>query len=773
LRSYAVAGNDGHKREDTRFDREKNGPDDVTSENLLPLATFHLTAQRSGIDLDGGDRLGLRPALFGAYQDLSKLRYDYPLVLVDADGTFARALSRIIDGILQEIAPRGIEGERLRKHVLALEREIRSLASRGNKGSLIQLWDLAASALLSRGGESARGSLQDSLGRARSALALDGELSDCDQELPVKLLTHAWNVVQKDKARRFHDKLDELVVRLSDILRADFMQSDAARSPENLKRSVGTAYEQAFDFEAMSRILRKAGAVDSLPPSRRQRISSALTVLESQRFFAPPRGRAADGGREEPHSFVFDHCARALKAFHDRLPEVVALFKAIAIAELEIENRYKESKHDAFFSHFDEGSLGPQDLALLPSYLVCLRDRRCNAEEKAKLMEVLALGLPIKVLVQSDDILEERSISSGQLSFGMQGSQLAGMAVGLINAFVLQSSSSYLYQLRDRILNGLTCDGPALYSVFSGTAMHAPALSPYLLAAAAMESRAFPAFSYDPAAGGDWASRFRIEGNPQVEAEWPLHRLSYEDRDLQGISQDVAFSFVDFVACDGRYAGHFARVPRAQWHDSMVPVNEFLRLGAEDAADKVPYILVVEEGNVLYRAVVGDKLIQAARRCREMWHSLQELGGIDNSHARRLLETQRAAWEQQKRRELAALNEQPVQTAETPATAAPQQAPAAAQEPAAPAQAVEVPADEPYIETPRCTTCDECTQINSRMFAYDDNKQAYIADPDAGTYRELVEAAESCQVCILHPGKPRNPDEPNLDELIKRAEPFN
>ena len=84
----------------------------------------------------------------------------------------------------------------------------------------------------------------------------------------------------------------------------------------------------------------------------------------------------------------------------------------------------------------------------------------------------------------------------------------------------------------------------------------------------------------------------------------------------------------------------------------------------------------------------------------------------------------------------------------------------------------ETPSDEAYIETPRCTTCDECIQINGRMFAYDDNKQAYIADPSAGTYRELVEAAESCQVAIIHPGKPRDSNEPNLEELIKRAEPF-
>ena len=58
------------------------------------------------------------------------------------------------------------------------------------------------------------------------------------------------------------------------------------------------------------------------------------------------------------------------------------------------------------------------------------------------------------------------------------------------------------------------------------------------------------------------------------------------------------------------------------------------------------------------------------------------------------------------------------------------------------------------------------------MFGYDANKQAFIKDVNAGTYRQLVEAAENCQISIIHPGKPRNQNEPGLDELIKRAEPF-
>ena len=58
------------------------------------------------------------------------------------------------------------------------------------------------------------------------------------------------------------------------------------------------------------------------------------------------------------------------------------------------------------------------------------------------------------------------------------------------------------------------------------------------------------------------------------------------------------------------------------------------------------------------------------------------------------------------------------------------------------------------------------------MFKYNENKQAYVADLEAGTYREMVEAAEVCKLAIIHPGKPWNPNEQNLEELMKRAEPF-
>jgi pyruvate-ferredoxin/flavodoxin oxidoreductase len=78
---------------------------------------------------------------------------------------------------------------------------------------------------------------------------------------------------------------------------------------------------------------------------------------------------------------------------------------------------------------------------------------------------------------------------------------------------------------------------------------------------------------------------------------------------------------------------------------------------------------------------------------------------------------------------------------------------------------------EPYIDTALCTSCDECININKKLFAYDENKQAYIKDARAGTFREIVLSAEKCTARIIHPGTPLNPKEKNLEKWLKRAEP--
>jgi len=762
-------------------------PQTTEAATLQGQAVFHLTGSRSAGELEPIEDGRFRPALLAGYRDLTSLRYDFPVVLVeDGGGDFVRSLSSVVDGVLQEVAPRGVEGERLRRQVLRLERELRVLVRDGSRGMLSDLWERALGGIDDGGDESVGPILR----HAGEQASLDGEVVDCDDDLAARLVEHAWRRTQQQKARHFHHEVHRLVQALSDILRAAFIHSEGGRQPESLKAGVGDLHHDQFDFEAMSRLLGKGAPEDELPAARRERIESALEVLQRQRFFEPPAGAALAQAAEAPYGYTFSSCGDMLEAFRERLPEVVEFVKAMSIADLEADGRYIEARHDPFFDGFGEDALTPEDLALFPDYLVTIDSSHADATESGVLMEVLSSDLPVKVLVQTQDVLDESSVGAGHFGFGMRSAQLASTAMGLHDVFVLQTASSNLYQLRDRLLHGLEYAGPALFSVFTGSREAASDLPPYLTAAAAMESRAFVAFTYDPSSGSDWASRFSLDANPQPELDWPIEDFEYEGESLQRVQEQVPFTVVDFIVCDRRYARHFARTPRSDWNESAIPVDEWLALDPKEIGERIPYVVVVDEDDVLHRLIVDAKLMQAARRCREIWHGLQELGGIHNSHAERLLERERVVWEEQKQRELESVRADaaaPAVTVERPDGVAPQIVlgePLPSGEPPSPeaaaavAEAVEPvvveapPADDPWIETSRCSTCNECTAINDRMFAYNENKQAYFKDLDAGTFREIVEAAEACQVAIIHPGKPRNPNEPGLEELIERAKPF-
>jgi 4Fe-4S single cluster domain of Ferredoxin I len=734
---------------------------------LQSQIAFHLSGKKPAAEPAGAEGTDARPALLARYRDLTALRYDFPLVLLrDANEKgYVQCLSAIVDNVAHAIA-KDDDGDRLTRHLLRLEQEIRVLLSGGAKGQLSALWDDAAGRLATRGDDV----LKDSLKRGRAALKVDGQVADCNKTMPARLLYHVWTVAQDSKIRKFNADLTRLIIKLSDILTVDVAHSAAGRSAASLKAAIGTGHADVFDFEALSQVLGKASVRDNLPVGRRRRIESLLTVLKAQRFFSIPGTGDDPAVEDRSYSFVFDSCTAALAAYRERLPKAIQLAKSIAIAELEVNGEYREATHDAFFKDFGDGDLGQEELSHFPDYLIAMTADRLHAAESDTFMEMLSAGLPAKVLVQTDDLLEESPTGGdGHFALGMRGKQLANMAIGLNDVYVLQSASSNLFQFRDRILKGMSYTGPALFSVYSGASGDTGTLPPYLNAAAAMESRAFPAYCYDPSAGPNWASRFYLEANSQVEADWPVQDFTYEDENHQRVHIEAGFTFVDFVACDRRYARHFARVPRSKWSASMMPASEYLGREARSAPDKVPFIALVDSDNNLHRAIVDDRLMRAALRCRESWHSLQELGGIHNSHAERLLAREKRSWEEHEKSEIAA--RAPEAKPAAPAAAAGVPAPAA---PAAAAEPEEKKSpDDAYIETPRCTTCNECTQINDKMFAYNEDKQAYIANPDAGTYAQLVEAAESCQVSIIHPGKPRNPAEPGLAELLKRAEAFN
>jgi hypothetical protein len=636
--------------------------------------------------------------------------------------------------------------------------------SGGARGTLAKLWDDAVKSLAPAGDEAF---LKD-VARVRAAIKAGGEVAGCDAQLPRRLVRHAWSVVQQEKARAARDRIGKLALRLENILRADHMRSAEALRKQELQSSIGAAHHGMFDFDKMSQLLSRGCPVSGLEDRRRQRIEQVVRTLRAQRFFPDP-ARAVSPAYE----FEFASLDAALKAFRDRLPQLIELWVAMQLAEIEVDGHYVEDVHEPLFAGLDEQAITPQDLEFFPDYLVCVAS--AETPEHSALTAALSAGVPLKVMVQVDDLLEETGLGKGQFALGLRSAQLASTAMTLGDVFVLQSAASNLLQLSGRLAAGLRHHGPALFSIYAGPGEGSGTLPAYLAAAAAMQARAFPAFSYDPGAGHDLASRFSLENNPQPELDWPEESFNYADQDLQSVTETVAFTFVDFVACDSRHSRHFALVPRAAWGSNMMAARDWIVSPPDAASGRVPFVLAVDEADLLCRLVVDERLIRAAQRCRDGWHRLQEFAGIHDSRVERVLARERQAWEEAHQRELAAAVAAAAPAASTAEAAKSEVAPAAAA-PAATAVAAEAePArdpDEPYIETLRCSTCNECTLLNPKVFAYNENQQAYIKDKKAGTYRTLVEAAESCQVSVIHPGKPWDPSEEGLKELLERAKPF-
>ncbi len=743
-------------------------------EGLTELLRIHLAgpdAKRREGEPEPPDRV---PALLGDFLELESIRHDFPVVLVDdrADTPVA-SLAQIIDGMLDELAPHGPEGEGLRGCLYRLEASIKRLADRKRVRRLSQLWASASEQVVKQSEHPER--VRARLDTVKTMLAHDGRLISCGPHAARQIFEHAWRPLQSERSEEERIAIEELIARLSEVLESERARSPKSISPEALESALGGEHAGGIDFNALSALLRSTKHTRLMPAKRLKRLRVARKVLTSERALLPPPGGNGKRRRGDRRRADTCHsCAEALELFDTELKRRVELVRAIRVSNLELENRYREERHDSFFEKFGPEQLTPEDYRALPPLLVILNGNDLSDAEKSTLVDILGSDMPVKVLLEISELPASDSSSAPPGSFTGWTQQIAPMTISMGDAFVMQTAASHVPQLAPQIIAGLRREGPALFCIYTGPDGSRAVVPHYLRCASAVESRAFPSFVYDPDRGTDLASRFSLEGSPQVDRDWPEHRFNHEATDGQEASESVVFTCIEFLMLDPRFAQHFVIVPPSRWHANMVPMAQYLGLSRRQAIDKVPFVYLVDAEDRVQRVVVRRGLVAFARKCLASWRRLQELAGIRSSHAERLLEEQRIRLEEEHQRAIEAL-----QKARPTEGKAPISEPAVAEaeppqeEREAPAAEPSPPSDQAYIDTDLCTTCDDCIERNSAMFAYNEEKQAYIKDLKAGTYRDLVEAAENCPVCIIHPGQPLDPSEPGLEDLKKRAAAFN
>ena len=399
----------------------------------------------------------------------------------------------------------------------------------------------------------------------------------------------------------------------------------------------------------------------------------------------------------------------------------------------------------------------------------------------------MASGKPVKVFCVDTQVYSNTGGQActsgffGQISdmaeYGraIKGKEERRKEIGLIGmahrtTYVLQSTIAQPSHMIEGFIRGLKTRRPALFNLYTscqpehgiGDDMSARQ------AKLAVESRAYPIFKYDPDAGVTAEECFDLQGNPAIDQDWPTYEVKFTENGADR-SMTIPMTFADFAMTEIRFRKHFRTAPPDTWNDSMIPLAEYLELDADDREDLLPFLWTVDGKRRLSRLIVADPIVESCEDRRDFWHMLRALAGLDKETATQI--------EARVRQEVAgklasglmrlAAGEGGDLSALTAAVAAP--TPSGGAPPAEGGDGYMAP----WIDTEQCTACDECVNLNGKIFVYNADKKAVIQNPEGGPYQDLVKAAERCTARVIHPGLPRDPNAKGMDKWIKRGSKYN
>ena len=620
----------------------------------------------------------------------------------------------------------------------------------------------------------------------------------------------SWNLNQTEILER----IQHLVSDLQDRLDLQDENKGTANSPDKLSNSLGEA-QSMLNLDKLSNIIPKGGS-KLMSEAQTGRIKAIIETLQTARNFFSAGGLVVwqsdllefvDKSLVEEFS-AFDYkiadqdtlAEQFLEEFNERMKQFTLIISALRRAELEIADTYDADIHDVYFEHFQWRLITHEEMRLFPPILVFMDSKMMDSDQMSMFSMTLRDNLPVQLITMRRLVTQQADHVDHETFF--HRFELAAMAVSYRHAFVMQATASHPGYIHQGVVGGLKSGSTAVYHILLEDD------DTLQWSQAARSSRAFPHFYFTGQEGSDWGSRFDMSDNPALQDNWIHTNVSVTDEDNELEEVEIPLCYADYKVLNERYTDRFLVIPRSCWTGNLVHITTYIQLPEDEQASLIPYIWMAEEDGQLCRVAVSWEMTSLVADKLDYWHFVQENGGVNSYHVRQALASEKRRLQEEAEAELESIkksHDEALQAVKEESTAQamerltsmlldldtdqmviskPSASPVQQTEEAKEGSEVEEIAeeieeeeslsmDEPWIETPLCTSCNECIQLNGQLFKYNADKMAVIGDPSAGTYEDLVEAAEKCPVRIIHPGKPMNPQEANLEELMARAAKFN
>ena len=551
------------------------------------------------------------------------------------------------------------------------------------------------------------------------------------------LYTAAVNSARSKARAAFLAKIKHARESLRDLLALDVAHSPESTSAENLSATLGREAGAFFDTSALSTLFHSApNGVSRIDAERRARIDSTVTSLEA----------ALDEFKKLPPLVEFDNSQAALEYSGRQLDWFTNVLRAIRTARLDAESAFDPAIHVDALDRFDWQAADATELLALPPVLVRETAERLAQSSLTSFGRALRSGRPIQILVASSGLYAD-DLTGFIPDFGY-------LAMAHREAFVLQSSLARL----DHLTSGLAEMAAKLRPAVAIVSVPAAPDHDARLATSLLHlSHTFPLYRYDPDRGETWADRFDLL-----------------------VDEELHVTAADAAAVSHDFRRHFRIIPASAWDDEQMELSEYLKRYTSEPPLAIPYLWVAGENGTPQRAAVTRELVNLCRDRSRAWHIFEELAGIHNSYVEAAVAQGDPDHDKKSKLEgatqaiyrVVAMLTNPVPSATTN-----DERRTTNEEPpkpnAEPRTANEVVTIDPYIDSFLCTSCNDCFKIIPRLFAYDANKQAYIADARAGTFAELVKAAEGCPARCIHPGTPRPGDASATPPIVAKAAKFN